>query len=84
MARVAEEGGACLDIVALLFGLCACVRERRGVCVCVCERELSCALITGDAAVYLAALQGQDVTGCRGLAPAAVQLYDLQSTRMEL
>ena len=39
--------------------------------------ELSCAVVLGDAQVYLAALTGEP-RGDRGLAPAEVQVYDMQ------
>jgi hypothetical protein len=45
--------------------------------------ELSCALVLGDAAVYGAALDGEDGQGgTRGLEPADVRVYDLQDYRV--
>ena len=43
--------------------------------------ELSCALVLGDADVYLAALQGLPPRGGEP-PPAETQIYDLQSIRM--
>ena len=46
--------------------------------------ELSCALVRGDAAVYGAALEGDDGGGnSRGLEPADVHVYDLQDCRVQ-
>ncbi len=41
--------------------------------------ELSCALVMGDSRVYVTALQGVS-QGTRGLQPADVHLYELQTT----
>ena len=43
--------------------------------------EISCALVMGDAGVYLSALQGANLSG-GPLPPADVALYDLQQMRL--
>ncbi len=45
--------------------------------------EISCALVLGDAAVYLSATEGaREDSSMRGLQPADLDLYDLQNYRV--